>query len=110
MQMPDGCRLAYVVAHEAWYGQVLGVVDRPRVWVAAAAGGGVEWEFSVEEVDYGHRAIRVDIFHDAFDAFRQIPEFFAALAEQRTTTLPEVVAILAGMGAVDQTERVRSLH
>jgi hypothetical protein len=103
MQLPENCQLAYVVAHEAWDGRTPGFGDHPTVRVAAAA-----WEFTVEEVDYGHRTIRVGIFDYAFDAFRQIPEFFAALAEKRVTTLPEVVAILAGMGAVDQTERVRS--
>ncbi len=108
MQLPENCQLAYVVAHEAWDGQTPGFVDHPTVRVAAVDGRGAVWEFTVEEVDYGHRVIRVGIFDDAFGAFQQIPEFFAALAEKRTTTLPEVVAILDGMDAVDQTERVRS--
>jgi hypothetical protein len=105
--LPEDCHLAYIVTREAWYANAL--PDRhPEINVLAAAeGGGCAWEFTVEEVDLGHRdpAVRVKVFDDAFAVFAQIPEFFAALAAAKVTTLDEVRSVLDGMGAADETER-----
>lgn len=104
--MPDDCHLAYIVSHEAWYAQTPGVIDRPSISVSASSsGGGVAWEFTVEEYDHGNtHPIRVGMFSDAFDAFAQIPEFFTRLTDG-AETLDDVRAILDSIGARDETER-----
>ena len=108
--LPEDTHLAYVVTHEAWYANAL--PDRcPEINVMAAAeGGGVAWEFTVEEVDLGSSgpAIRVKVFDDAFAAFAQIPQFFAVLASEGVASLRDVRATLDGMGAADETERRNS--
>jgi len=101
-RLPEGTHLAYVVAHEAWYRKV---VDQPAIQVAAAADGGQAWGFTVDEYSFG--AIHVGVFEDAFAAFAQIPEFFAALASEGAATLDDVRRILDAMGAADETDRTR---
>jgi hypothetical protein len=108
-QLPDDTHLAYVVSHEAWYG-TRDIVRRPQINVAASAhgsGGGVRWEFTVEEVDLGShgKPIRLKIFDDAFAAFAEIPEFFASLNEDGAGALDDVRHLLDSLGAVDETER-----
>ena len=106
--LPEDTHLAYTVTHEAWYARSL-PDDRREINIAASAGPGVgvAWDFTVEEVNLGSHgpAIRVKIFDDAFAAFTQIPEFFAALASEGVADLRDVCAVLDGMGAVDETER-----
>jgi hypothetical protein len=113
-KLPADTHLAYTVSHEAWYARTPGIVDQPQIMVGASAqgsGGGVAWEFSVTEHDFGGhgRAIKVGVFDDAFDdafaAFAQIPEFFAALAAGDIDTLDKVALLLQHIGAVDETER-----
>lgn len=103
MQLPEGTRLAYVVTHEAWYYRD----GKPSVTVmAAAGGGGVAWEFAVEEFRFrGEPATQVQVFEDAYAAFAQLPEFFGALAAGEGTTLADVIKLLDLLGAVDKTER-----
>jgi hypothetical protein len=109
MQLPEDCRLAYIVSHEAWFARTPGIVDRPEISVCASAndGRGGEWSFGISEVDFGShgQAIELKVFDDAFAAFAQIPEFFAALAAENITELAGVRALLDRLGAVDQTER-----
>lgn len=103
---PEGCHLAYTVSHEAWYAQAAGRGDPPTIMVAAAhEGGGVAWEFAVEEHNLGGKTIRVCVFADAHDAFLQIPEFFRELAFLDVCELDGVRLVLDGMGAVDETVR-----
>jgi hypothetical protein len=109
-KLPEDTHLAYTVSHEAWYARTPGIVDQPQIMVAASAqgsGGGVAWEFSVTEHDFGShgRAIQIGVFDDAFAAFAQIPEFFAALVAEKIDTLGGVRALLDRMGAVDETDR-----
>jgi len=108
-QLPDDTHLAYVVSHEAWYGESH-IVRRPQIIIAASAegsGGGVRWEFTVEEVDLASdgKPIRVRVFDDAFAAFSEIPEFFAALHGEGVSTLDHVRTVLDSLGAVDETAR-----
>lgn len=111
-QLPEDTHLAYVISHEAWYAN--SIPDRnPEINVMASAeGGGVAWEFTVEEVDLGSSgpAIRVKVFEDAFAAFTQLPEFFALLAAEKTDTLDGVRGILDRLGAVDETERANNKY
>lgn len=107
--LPEDTHLAYTVSHEAWYARHPGIVDQPQIMVAASAqgsGGGVGWEFSVSEHDFDRtRPISIRLFDDAFAAFTQIPEFFAAVAAEGTGTLDGVRALLDRLGAVDETDR-----
>jgi hypothetical protein len=111
-QLPEGTHLAYTVFHESWYAEVPGTVREPSIGIAASAegaGGGVAWEFAVEEASFtdksGQHPISVRLFDDAFVAIAQIPEFFAALATGSVTSLRAVCDLLDGMGAVDETKR-----
>ena len=83
MQLPEDCRLAYIVSHEAWYARSMPDRQPEMSVMAAAEGGGCAWEFTITEADFENRGmhpISVRLFDDAFAAFAQIPEFFAALA------------------------------
>jgi hypothetical protein len=111
MNLPEDTHLAYTVWHEAWYADASRIPgELPHLMVSASAkgsGGGVAWEFQVDEEELGREMVtRVKMFDDAYPALTQMPEFFAALAEQQPATLAEVRAILNGLGAVDETERV----
>jgi hypothetical protein len=107
MKLSEDTHLAYTVAHEAWYWRG---DENPFVMVAASAkgsGGGVAWEFQIEEMELGGKpTTRVKVFDDAYAAFAQIPEFFAAFADAPPSTLRAVIAALDAMGAVDETERI----
>lgn len=106
MNLPDDCELTYVVPAEAWYRDVV-VRDQPSVSIVAAArGGGCAWEFDVEEHDLNGPSLRLRMFDDSWDAFDQVPEFFAALREQYPRTLTGLRQLLDGIGARDATERV----
>lgn len=106
-RMPESTHLAYIVWQEAWWGRVT-YRDDPRVQIMAAhPDGGVAWEFAVEAVDLGSnaRALRLQIFDDAFAALADIPELFARLATGHPLTLEGVILILRDLGAVDETPR-----
>jgi len=46
------------------------------------------------------------VFDDAYAAFTQVPELFAALADGAGTTLAGARSLLDMLGAVDETEHV----
>jgi len=96
-QEKDATR-TFVVTHEAWWSEHL-VQRNPEIMVNGGA-----WEFGIRY--HSIRAIRAEVFDDAFAAFTEAPEVFAALAEQRPTTLDEVGDILLGLGYQDTTDRV----
>lgn len=109
MNLPDDCRLTYWMRQETWYDRdIRNPGDRPTIQIVAAAdGGGCAWEFDIEEHDFrSHTAVRLRIFQDAWAAFVEVPELFAALAAEQPTTLAAVRAILERIGAVDTTDRV----
>lgn len=109
MNLPEDCRFAYVVNHEAWWYSVL-KDEKPGIMVMAAHNeGGVAWEFEAGEMVLGgESAVKIHMFNDSFDAFTQVPEFFAALAEEKPGTLDGVRTILDRLGAVDRTARTRT--
>lgn len=109
--LPADCFLAYYVHHEARYAAVPGVPQsEPHPMVAAqSTGGGCAWEFKVSEHDIAGTTVKVSVFADAFEAFVQIPGFFAALVEQKPSTLAEVRALLDSLGARDVTARTRGV-
>jgi hypothetical protein len=109
MNLPEGTSLTYIVWHEAWYADASRTPgEHPHLMVSAAADeGGVAWEFQVDGYDLsGSPVTRVKMFEDAYAAFADMPEFFAALAEHRPVTLDEVQDILISLGATDTTPRV----
>jgi hypothetical protein len=107
MKLPEGTHFAYTVTSEAWWFRG---GEAPNVMVAASAkgqGGGVAWEFSIDEIELGGKPVtQVKVFDDAYAAFTQIPEFFAALADEAPATVAAVVALLDQLGAIDETDRV----
>lgn len=111
MNLPKGTHLAYIVNQEAWY--AVGVLrdQPPTVMVQASAkgqGGGVAWDFAVEDGSdlLGKPGLRLKMWDEAWEAFAQIPEFFAALASGEVTTLADLRGLLDSLGAVDETSRV----
>lgn len=115
MEMPEGTHLAYVIYHETkWWGQMCRH-DRPnegrrcvQVYASAkGAGGGTAWEFSVIGYDFDRteKPLRICMFDDAWMAFAQVPEFFAALTDDTVKRLDDIRALLDQLGAVDETER-----
>jgi hypothetical protein len=105
VNLPDNCELVYIVPAEAWYSDVIRE-HRPIVSVVAAArGGGAAWEFDVEQHELDGPTLRLRMFHGSWDAFEQIPEFFAALHEESPRTLVDLRAMLDRIGARDATAR-----
>lgn len=104
-------RLEYIIAKEAWWRDATRNIDPdPYISVIKAhRGGGCDWEFQITDRSRTIKsaAVRIGIFDDAFAAFTEIPELFAALAAERPTTLDAVRKILDRIGAVDATERTR---
>lgn len=105
--LPDGYSLTYFVHHEAWYAHVPGAprTEPHLVVCGGSADDSGAWEFRVSEHGINGGTVKVSVFADAFAAFRQIPEFFAALATQSPRTLSAVCALLDSLGARDITAR-----
>ena len=109
MNLPEGSHLAYIVWHEAWYAEASRTPgEHPHLMVQTAhEGGGVTWAFQIDGHELGGSLVtRVKMFDDSYGAFAQIPEFFAALADGGPATLGDIMEILDGLGAVDETPRV----
>lgn len=109
MNIPQDCDLTYIVGYEAWYADANRAHEsNPYLNIQAAAReGGVAWEFKAAEYDLDGPTLQLAMFGDSFDAFAEMPEFFAALAEQKPRTLVELRKLLDGIGARDATERTR---
>jgi hypothetical protein len=103
---PD-CKLAYTIIDETYYRDAMKHQERPLLWVSSSCEDtSIDWQFNVEEYtfDWG-RSLQLTMHPSACKAIVQVPELFAALAEQEPKTLSEMVAILDRLGAVDVTER-----
>lgn len=111
---PDLYR-AFIVNHEAWYhvAATRGLPDHLRLpslqIQLASKGGGVKWEFEIEEHDHGSsgKALRACIFDDAWAAFHDVPDLFAVLSDlsEGGTTLADLPRVLRTLGFRDITER-----
>jgi hypothetical protein len=98
--------LTYDVSTEAWY--ALTDRDAPRIGVHRShAGGGVAWEFSVEERDLSGPTLLLRMFDDSWDAFADVPELFEVLRTETPHTLTELRVLLGQLGFVDITKRDR---
>lgn len=110
--LPDDTHLAYTVRHETYYAGTL--PGEPEVIVMASAkgsGGGVAWEFGVTDgASRIGRGLELRMWDDAWAAFAQLPDFFAALAAGEVASLDDVRALLDRLGAVDETDRVSPLQ
>lgn len=115
-RLRSGELLTFDVQHESWHWAAnRGVGGRPTIYVSAEADdGGCAWQFAAVEHDQrdmgGHKAVRVEVFDEAFAAFREIPEFFAALDAMPATNLADVVTILRRLDIADVTEREMPPH
>lgn len=106
---PPGLALAYHVCREAWYAPFQPSNDRTVLSVGlynAANRGGCRWEFSIDEEQANGPTLQVKVFSDAWQAFMDIPEVFAALGDLGQGALvEEVVEILDEFGFRDFTRR-----
>lgn len=113
----SGSRLSYVISHEAYYRSV---IDGREINVQREAltkdghHDGVHWEFGFEWHDLPSHgdAVQLKMFDDAWQAFSEIPELFAALARRHTgpdgtVSMPPaaVAALLDEHGFTDTTPR-----
>jgi hypothetical protein len=108
-ELPSGGYLTYSVAAEAYYYHTVGR-EEPSITVMSShtgRGGGVSWEFQVVDRSerIGQLALRVEIFDDAWAAFVEVPEIFAAMAAGTVKSLNDLRTLLDGLGAVDETTR-----
>jgi hypothetical protein len=111
----DNTRVQFSITHEQWYWPDLPEpVRRHEVRVGRDAftpegrPDGCVWEFTVTEHDHGgdRHPIRLDMFAEAWDALREIPEFFDGLtALGRDATVADVAALCARLGYTDSTSR-----
>lgn len=104
-RLPEGTHLTYIVSQKHWD---TNIVPLPELYISASyTDGGASWGFPVREHTFSDRttAIRAEVFHDAFAAFTQIPEFFAALADEEIVTLDGVRELLDRMGALEETRQ-----
>lgn len=101
--------VTFTAWHEACTAQPW--LTRPTLEIRRASLDGTEyrWEFTVSDTstedDREDGGLRIAVFEDGLAAFADIPEFFAALSAERPTHLPEVAAILHGLGIADVTVR-----
>lgn len=105
MNLDTGTHLTYIVSQKHWD---TSIVPLPELYISASyQDDGASWGFPVREHTFsgGTSAIRVEVFDDAFAAFTQIPEFFAALADEEIATLDGVRRLLDRMGAREDTRR-----
>jgi hypothetical protein len=104
--------LTYTVTSEAWYANAVrsaGSTDSEIMVTLRAEGGGCYWEFAIRQVR--DVAVRVEVFSDAWEAFSERPDVFAALAELgEGSTLDDVKNALDGLGVRDATERTAPDH
>lgn len=109
-------RRSFTVSHEAWYWTVTPHLPKTVASIsvhneALAEDGehdGVEWEFAIDWIDLGdqHPAVKVSVFDDAFAAFTEEADFFAALPfTERPVTPATVTRLLTNYGFVDVTHR-----
>jgi hypothetical protein len=97
---------AYIVSHEAWYSGALADRRQSITVQHASTGGGVAWEFAIEQV--GTIGAQVQIFDDAWQAFVEFPALFVGLAELgQGASLSEICDLLHAQGFRDITERTR---
>jgi hypothetical protein len=112
-------RLSYVISHEAHYKSVIKGREINVQREALTENGhhdGVHWEFHFQWHDFGDHgdAVQVKLFDDAWQAFTEVPELFAALSARHTgpegtVSMPPaaVAALLDEHGFTDITERER---
>ncbi|MDQ0376530.1 hypothetical protein [Amycolatopsis thermophila] len=107
----DDCLLTYFVQQEAWFADAAYAGEVPAINISASADtgrDGVKWDFTVQEHHLaGRPALQVSLFDDAFAAFTDVPELFAALAAEQPRTLDQLRNLLDRLGAVDVTRRTR---
>ena len=112
-------RLSYIISHEAHYKSV---VDGREINVHREAltedgeHDGVYWEFGFKWHDFDSHgtAVQLKMFDDAWQAFTEVPELFAALSARHTgpdgtVSMPPaaVAALLDEHGFTDMTPRER---
>ena len=105
----------YIVHSRCWYADTVPHRDKTLENVTItkpAEGGGVHWEFGIRlrilspNSEYPTRAWLVDVYDDAWAAFRELPPFFSRLSDMKKPTLKKLEGILRECGIVDDTPTV----
>lgn len=102
-------RWEYIRSDQAWYASA-NRIDHPRLAVMrASTDGGVFWEFGIEQIS--NIGVQVKIFDDAWVAFTERPDVFAALTRLgKGATIPDVQDALRSLGFADVTEHETPAH
>ena len=103
---PEGYTYGFVQVSRAWYAKSSSLTDKSSEEIMIglyADGGGCRWEFGIRWHLLREPSPRVEVFHDAWCAFAEVPELFAALAKIDKLTPQECCDLLATCGFVDQT-------
>jgi hypothetical protein len=105
-------KLIYDLPGQAWYADTLPAQDREQVSISLYSldDRGGYWELAIRS--YTTQAVagdwtRIELSSDSYQAFTDLPELFAALAEHEPATLDAVVELLRELGAEDTTQRVK---
>jgi hypothetical protein len=101
-------RFSYALHYEACYWGT--IPDIPHISVLARRSTGqLAWEVTFTEtlLANGRTAVHLRVADDAWTAFTQLPELFAALAVRVAgdTTIEEIRELLIAMGGTDETLR-----
>lgn len=101
--LPAGTHLAYTVYDQAEWGRRLLAVE------ASPQHGEPAWAFHLlEDQDEDGPVLKLEMLDETWQAFAQIPGFFAALAEGgQKLAFEAVVRVLDSLGAVNETDRAR---
>lgn len=108
-------RYTYTVTGEAWYTDRLpnAYEARKEMMIQRHAvnksgySDGVAWEFEVAQYELSGPTLQIRLFHDAWDAFEDIPELFEAFRKSSPRTLDQLRGMLDELGFIDTTERRR---
>lgn len=103
---PTGYQLTYIYGPEAWYRRNVGVGESILIALVPADRRGCRWEFKIfcDRIGAGS-SVRFEMYGDAFAAYIEAPELFAALADETPRTLEAVRLVLDRLGVVDDTPR-----
>ena len=112
-------RLVYIVSHEAFYwaatndeNHVASVTVQREALTDEGEHDGCHWEFSIDWIDLGGKAVpQLAMFDDSWQAFiePEMVSFFRTLGEwdNQNVTPGKVTMFLDTLGFTDTTERLR---
>lgn len=98
----------FIVSHEAWYAKSIGLPMPEISIIEAHPGGGCYFEFVIKwEVIRDELAPKIEIFDDAWIAFKKYNNLFKRLAllNNMSPQPKDIIQLLLELGFKDVTER-----